>query len=190
MFVRLEVNGHAIGARVPEVADIAPRVLDHEVDVERQPRGFANGFDHHRSERQIRYEGAIHHVDVDPVGAALLGRLDCLRQMPKVRVQNRWRDLDAHTPSAMGRFFSARRSWPHAARMSRPRFTLMVAAMPACRRRVSNASARSVVGARKRWSSDGFIGIKLTWHKRPRSSSARSSASSSESLTPAISVYS
>src|SRR5439155_1523842 len=44
------------------------RPLDHEVDVQRQPRRAVQVGDHLWTEREVRDEVTVHHVDVDPVG--------------------------------------------------------------------------------------------------------------------------
>src|SRR5260370_13046343 len=110
--------------------------------VNRQRRCSAHGFDDHRAEREIRDEQTIHDVDVDPVGAAGLGVLDGFGQVTEVGVQDRRRNLDlaAHASTAWRSrcFFSARRRWPHAARMSRPRLTRIVAGTPPWPKRASN----------------------------------------------------
>ena len=133
MAVRLEVNGEPVRASFTEATDIAPRLVDHQVHIKRQRRRAPNGFDDHRPQRQVGHEHPIHHIHVDPVRAASLRPLDRLGQVPEVGIQNGRRDLDRHTGTACRsrRFFSARRSWPQAAWMSRPRLTRMVAATPA-----------------------------------------------------------
>ena len=69
-----------------------------------------------------------------PVAARVEDTLYRVGEMAKIGVQDGRRNFYAPGHTAISRercFFSANRSWPHAARMSRPRLTRIVAATPA-----------------------------------------------------------
>ena len=63
---------HPVRARVPErpCREIAGRVGDHEVGVEEEPAVGPQGRDHRWADGQIGHEMTVHHVDVEPIGAA------------------------------------------------------------------------------------------------------------------------
>ena len=89
-----DVDGHHAGARGDELLDVAIRVLDHQVHVER-PCGDASDRAHHRrTDRDVRDEVPVHHVDVNQVRAATFGRRDIASERCEVGGQNRRRNLD------------------------------------------------------------------------------------------------
>ncbi len=106
--VGFEMEAEQIGAGVAERCDPVVRAYHHQVDVEWQCGGAANGAHHRRPERQVGHELTVHHVDVDPVGAARGGRLHLIRQVAEIGVQNRWRELDRHATAARRRFSASR----------------------------------------------------------------------------------
>ena len=70
---RLRWNEEMIGAGLGKGYEIALRLDDHQVHIERLTRVAPHRFNNHRSERDIRHKSAVHHVDMNPVGA---GRID------------------------------------------------------------------------------------------------------------------
>ena len=101
----LGVESEHAGARVGELAEVALGMLHHEVDVDGQVGEPAQRADQRRAERQIGHEVPVHHVHVQPLGAAFDGTLDLLPQAGPGRRSAR-----------CGR---SARSWP----ASRPRLT-------------------------------------------------------------------
>ena len=88
----LDVHRDHAGAGGDEVFDVAIGLLDHQVHVER-PRGDALDRAHdRRADRDVRDEVAVHHVDVNEVGAAALGGRDVAAERGEVGGENRGRD--------------------------------------------------------------------------------------------------
>ena len=62
-----------VGAGAREGLEVALRLDDHQMDVERLGGRLANRRDDQGAEADVGDEAAVHDVDVDPVGA---GRVD------------------------------------------------------------------------------------------------------------------
>ncbi len=69
MHAGLGVDGDEIGPRPGIGLDPALRLLDHQVEVEREPGALLDGLDDGRSDRQVGDEVAVHDVHVDLVRA-------------------------------------------------------------------------------------------------------------------------
>ena len=65
---------------------------DHEVNVERPLGGPSYGSDQGRTQGEVGHEVAVHDVQVQPVAAGLLDRLDLGAQVREVRREQRRRD--------------------------------------------------------------------------------------------------
>jgi len=63
------------------------------VDVQRQPRRAVQVGDHLWTEREVRDEVTVHHVDVDPVGTGPLGRQHRVGKPAEVGGQDRRSEL-------------------------------------------------------------------------------------------------
>ena len=98
----LGVEGEDVGARVGVLGDVLLRPLDHQVDVEGTVGEPPERPDHRRAEREVGHEVPVHHVDVDPLGAAGDGLLELLAQPAEVGAQHARRDPRAHRPPAGG----------------------------------------------------------------------------------------
>ena len=94
-----DVEAHPVRARVGEGVDVAVGVLDHQVDVQRQPGGAADRLDHRRADRDVGDEVPIHHVEVEERRPAALGPRDLLGEAAEVRGEDR-RSED-HGPSLL-----------------------------------------------------------------------------------------
>ena len=70
----LHVHGDDIGAGLGECFQIRIAGRDHQMHVEHFLGVAAQRFHHVRADRDVGHEVAVHHVDMDPVGA---GRIDC-----------------------------------------------------------------------------------------------------------------
>ena len=66
--VRLHMAGDDVRAGVAELLHIAHGTLDHQVDIQRQVGGGADGLDHRDADGDIGHEQAVHHVHMDVVG--------------------------------------------------------------------------------------------------------------------------
>jgi hypothetical protein len=69
MTAGFDVHRNMSGARSDECVDVALWFDDHEMTVERQIDGAAQRVDYRYPDADIRHEHAIHHIDVQPVGA-------------------------------------------------------------------------------------------------------------------------
>ena len=69
---------------------------DHQVRVQRQRDLGANGGDDRRTERKIRNEPVIHHIQVQPVSAGLLTATRLGPQLREIAGQDRRGDVDCH----------------------------------------------------------------------------------------------
>ena len=65
------------------------RILDHQVAIQRQLRHRPHRLHHRRPKRDIRHKVPIHHIHMDDRPAAPLRPRDLIRQVRKVRRQNR-----------------------------------------------------------------------------------------------------
>ena len=92
---RLDVHGDIGGTGLGVACHPVFGSLDHEVDIQWQPRRRAQVGDHLRPECEIRHEMPVHDVDVDPVGAAGLGLGHGIGQPAEVGGQDGWRELRA-----------------------------------------------------------------------------------------------
>ena len=99
---RLDVDRDPVRAGVQVFRKRPLRVLDHQVDVEGQPRGLAQRPDDRRADRQVRHEVAVHDVDVDDVGSARFDHRQGVRQAGEVRGQQGRRDTDVHDRGGAG----------------------------------------------------------------------------------------
>ncbi len=86
---RFVVEGHDVGARLDEARRVALGVGKHKMYVEHLGRCPAYGLHDRESERYVRYEHAVHHVDVYPLGRAAVDHLDIVSELSEVGRQNR-----------------------------------------------------------------------------------------------------
>jgi hypothetical protein len=59
-------------------------MLDHQVNIERQTREFANGRDHSRAKRNVIDEMTVHDVAMDPIGSGLFDLAHLIGQSGKI----------------------------------------------------------------------------------------------------------
>ena len=62
---------------------------DHQVDVERLLRVRPERLHHRRADREVGDEMAVHHVDMDPVGAGLVDRAHFLAEPGEIGGEDR-----------------------------------------------------------------------------------------------------
>ena len=99
---RLGLDEQMIGAGLGEVREIALRLDDHQMHIERLLRGASHRLDNHRSDRDVRHEAAVHHVDMDPVGSRRIDGANLLGEPPEIRRQDRRRDNDRPARRGIG----------------------------------------------------------------------------------------
>jgi hypothetical protein len=75
---RFDMDGDPVGPRVEVLRQRRLGILDHQVDVERQPRRLPQRGNHRGSHRQVRDEVPVHDVDMKEVRATLFRELDGL----------------------------------------------------------------------------------------------------------------
>ena len=77
-----------VGARLDEIVDIARRVGDHQVYVERQAGIAAYRLYDFGSEAYVRHEHAVHYVEVQKVRARNLGAFGFAAEVREVGGEN------------------------------------------------------------------------------------------------------
>ena len=91
----LLVDRDHVCAGVEKTIDVALRLFDHQMAIEPQLAHFTAGLDDCGPHRDVGHEMAVHHVEVEKVGALFNGG-DFLREFREVGGEQRWRDLDVH----------------------------------------------------------------------------------------------
>ncbi len=76
LLLDLDVDRDRVAAGVEELLDVAARLADHQVRVERELRPRSEVLDGLGAERQVRDEVAVHDVEMDAVGTGLLDAAD------------------------------------------------------------------------------------------------------------------
>ena len=97
----LGLHQQMIGAGLGKSGEIALRLDDHQMNVEGLCRRAADRLQHDRPDGDVRNETAVHHIDMDPVGAGSVDGADLLAQAREIGRQNRRRDDDRRRPSAL-----------------------------------------------------------------------------------------
>ena len=77
---RLGMDGDDVGAGFGEGVEERIDGRDHQMDVERLLRVRPERLHDRGTDRQVRDEMAVHHVDMDPVGAGLVDRANLLAE--------------------------------------------------------------------------------------------------------------
>ena len=91
-----DVDGDHRGASAREGVDVAVRVGDHQVHIERDVRDALQRSNHRRSDRDIRDEVSVHHIDVNEIGAAAFGSSHRLTERGEIGGKDRRSDLHGH----------------------------------------------------------------------------------------------
>ena len=107
----LDVHRDPRRSRVDERGQVVVRVVEHQVHVQRDGRDPVNGAHHRRANRQVGHEVAVHHVDVQQVGAAALDGGDVLPERREIRGQQRRSDQHAHLAADLERDRLPRAIW-------------------------------------------------------------------------------
>ena len=92
MLGRFGLDGDAVGAGVGEGFEIGVDRLDHQMAVERLVAVRAQRRHHRRAESDVGHEMAVHHVEVDPVGARRRDVAHLLAEIGEVGRQDRRRE--------------------------------------------------------------------------------------------------
>ena len=67
-----DVHGQVVRTGVPECTDVAIRLHNHQMHVQRLGGRLFDGFDHRKSKRQVGHKNPVHDVHVVPRGCALV----------------------------------------------------------------------------------------------------------------------
>jgi hypothetical protein len=81
----LGLDQQVVGAGLGEGGEIAIRLDDHQMHVERLCRRTANGLQHDRPDGDVGHEAAVHDIDVDPIGARRIDGADLFAQSREIR---------------------------------------------------------------------------------------------------------
>ena len=79
------VNPQPIGPGLHKVLDVPLGMADHQMDIQGQAGGLAQGPSHPGTDGDIGDEMPVHDVHVDPIDAGLLRFLHVLRQAAEIR---------------------------------------------------------------------------------------------------------
>ena len=90
----LGVDGESVGAGLGEGGEIGIGRRDHQMDVERLLRVRPDRFHDIGPDRDVGDEVAVHHVDMDPVGAGRVDGAHLLAKSGEVGGEDRGRDQD------------------------------------------------------------------------------------------------
>ena len=83
---------HQIRPGVAELLHVPHRLHDHQMHVQRQLRGGADGFHHRDADGDVGDEHAVHHVHVDIIGGG--DPLNIPLQIRKIRREDGGCDFD------------------------------------------------------------------------------------------------
>ena len=113
------LNQQMIGAGLREIAKITLWFDDHQVHVERLCGRAAHRIHDRRTERDVRYEPAVHDVDMNPIGARLIDGADFLAKPPQIGGKNGGRDND-RLHDALGKAELARGKMKRSIALAKP----------------------------------------------------------------------
>ena len=82
---RLQMKRHQIGAALFQVCNVLLRLTYHNMHIKKQTAYRTNALDDRHTEGNIRHKMSVHHINVQPVGAALFRAVQFLFQAGKVR---------------------------------------------------------------------------------------------------------
>ena len=102
MRARLGVDGDDVGAGLGEGLEIGIGGPDHQVDVHHRLHMRAQRCDHIGADGDVGHEMAIHHVNMNPVGAMCLDRLYLAAKVGEIGGQDRRGDFDGAIESHGG----------------------------------------------------------------------------------------
>ena len=89
--VRLHVTGDEVAAGIAELFCVADGAVDHQVNIQRQGGGGADGLHHGDADGDVGHEQTVHHVHVDVIGGG--DGLDIAAQMGKIGGEDRRSDF-------------------------------------------------------------------------------------------------
>ncbi len=108
---RLCMDRNGVGPGRCEIGKIGIGRRDHQVKIERLFGARPDVPDHRRTEGDVRHEMSVHHIEMDPVGAGSVDRLDLLAEAGEIGGEDRGRDFEGliHSGAALARELPPRR---------------------------------------------------------------------------------
>ena len=88
MGTRLLMDDDSIGTGILKSTEMLLRLNDHKMHIKKELRGRAGDPNNVVTECNWRHEGAIHDVDMEPVGSRSLDRSDLVTEVAKVSRQD------------------------------------------------------------------------------------------------------
>src|SRR5712691_86778 len=79
-----------VSAGLGEGREIALRLDDHQMNIERLGGRAADGLQHGRADGDVGHEAAVHHIDMDPIGLGSVDGAHLLAQSGEIGSQYRW----------------------------------------------------------------------------------------------------
>ena len=95
---RLGLNEEVIGPRFGKRVEVAFGLDHHEMQVDGLFGRPPDRLYHDRTDGDIRHEPAVHHVDMNPIGARRVDGAHLFAKPRKIGRQDRWRDQDGRQP--------------------------------------------------------------------------------------------
>ncbi len=84
----LDVDRHHRRARVGKRVDVLIGIRDHQVHVDRDLRDALDRLHDRRTHGDVRHEVAVHHVDVNEIGATALSGINCVAERREIGRQD------------------------------------------------------------------------------------------------------
>ena len=91
----LGMHQQVVGAGIGECRDEGIDRRNHQMHIERQLGVRAQAAQDGRAEADVRHEMAVHHVEMQPVGARRLDRRHFVSQSSEIGRKDAWRDGDS-----------------------------------------------------------------------------------------------
>ncbi len=90
----LLVDQDVVAAGLDELGSILVGIGDHQVHIELQPGGLAEGLDHRESDTDVGDEVSVHDIDVQHRGSGALDFRDVVAQVREIGRQDGGKDFD------------------------------------------------------------------------------------------------
>ena len=90
--VGLQMDGEQVGPRLGEGLHIPPRLLHHQMGIQKEVGVLPDGGHHRHPDGDVGHEHAVHHVHMEPVGGGG-DPADLPVQVAKIGGENGRRDL-------------------------------------------------------------------------------------------------
>jgi hypothetical protein len=92
------MNTDNVGAGLPEPFNITVGVDDHKVNIERLEGSLSDLFNDRQAEGNIGNKNTIHHIEMKPVGLAVVDHLYVFLKIKEIGTEQRWGNEMWHHP--------------------------------------------------------------------------------------------